>query len=345
MGSENPDSIRGVYLDGVVIDEIADCDPRVWSEVVRPALSDRMGWCIFIGTPKGMNHFYYLYEYAKESRRNYIEAKARGEDKPDNWLAMLFRADETGIVPEDELEDLKSEMSEEEFSQEFLCSFNAALRGAYWGKAIEEIENKGHIRKVPHDKALPVDTYWDLGISDTTTVWFVQQTPTEIRVIDFIEMSGVGLDYYAKMLQEGHRKEYSYGEHNWPHDGGSRDLSSGKERSTLMRDFGVTVRVRPKYDVADSINAARLLLSKCFFDESSTAKGLSALKSYQRKWDAKSQIFQDKPLHDWASHAADAFRLMAMCIRPYRNRLARQDAPRYARNQWSIFGKKKKRGF
>ena len=333
LGSENPDSIRGIYLDGAVIDEIADCDPRIFSEVVRPALSDRLGWCIFIGTPKGTNHFFRLYELAKA---NILSAFAKNT-KPE-WFCQLYKASQTGVIPVEELESMRLEMSEEEYAQEMECSFNAALKGAYWGKQIEELENKKQICKVPHDPALLVDTFWDLGIDDTTTIWFTQQVRSEVRIIDYFEMNGMGLDYYARILKEGERAKYNYREHNWPHDGGSKDLSSGKERSTTMRELGVRVTVRPRYDVADSINAARLLLPRCYFDESATAKGLTSLKNYQRVWDAKNQIFQDKPKHDWASHGSDAFRLLAMCLRPGEDRDNRHKMKRVADNNWNIFG-------
>lgn len=325
LGGDNPDSIRGIYLDGCVLDEVAQIDPRVWTEVVRPALSDRLGWAVFIGTPQGTNAFKKLYDHAKN-----------GENK--NWFAALYKASQTGIIPPEELDDMKAEMPEEEYAQEFECSFNAALKGAYWGKEITALEEGGKITNVAHDPALQVDTFWDLGISDMTTIWFTQQTGLEVRVIDYYEMSGVGLDHYAKVLKEGHRSAYNYRDHNFPHDGAARDLSSGKDRAAVMRELGIRVYVRPKYDVYDTINAARLLLPKCYFDEGRCHKGLEGLKGYERTWDSKNQVYQERPKHNWASHPADAFRLLAMCLKPGEDRLNSKKMKRYADNDWDIFG-------
>lgn len=325
LGGDNPDSIRGIYLDGAVLDEVAQIDPRVWSEVVRPALSDRMGWAVFIGTPYGANAFKKLYDHAKDPANK-------------NWYGVIHKASVTGIIPEEELADMKAEMPPEEFSQEFECSFTAALKGSYWGSIIEDIEDKGQVSKVPHDPALQVDTAWDIGISDMMTIWFVQQTGLEVRIIDYYEMSGMGLDHYARILKEGHRSKYNYRDHNFPHDMSARELSSGKSRSQVMRDLGVRVYVRPKYDVYDSINAARLLLPKCYFDVEKCAKGIEGLKAYERVWDGKNQVYQERPKHNYASHPADAFRLLAMCLKPGEDRLNRKKMQRYADTKWNIFG-------
>lgn len=302
LGAENPDSIRGIYLDGVILDEYAQFDPTVWGQVVRPALSDRRGFAIFIGTPKGTNNFFDAYNMALSNL-----------DK--DWFCQVYRASETKIIPSDELAALKNEMSPEEYEQEFECSFQAALVGAYWGKELSDAHAAGRMGIVPYDSALTVDTAWDLGISDSTAIWFVQQYRYETRVIDYLELSGTGLPDIARRLKEGHRSSYMYRDHHWPHDGAARDLSTGKTREETMRDLGFRVRIAPRHDVADSIHAARLLIAKCHFDSSMCARGISALKNYQRKYDPKLKIFQDKPIHDWSSHASDAFRLLAMALK------------------------------
>jgi len=311
LGAENPDSIRGMGLDGVILDEFAQFDPTVWGQVVRPALADKQGFAIFIGTPKGQNHFYDIYQTG-------IKNKDQG------WFTAVYKASQTGVLPQEELDALRNEMSEEEYEQEMECSFQAALIGAYWGKEMARAEADKRIGKVPHDPALLVDTAWDLGISDSTAVWFTQQYRQEIRVIDYMEVSGIGLPEITKKLKEGHRNLYNYRDFHWPHDGAARDLSTGKSREESMRDLGVRVRIAPKHDVADSIHAARLLISKCHFDAEKCDRGIAALKNYQRKYDAKLKIFQDKPLHDWSSHGADAFRLLAMALKPGEDRQNRQ---------------------
>ena len=328
FGGDSPDSLRGIYLDGAVVDEVSQIDPRVWTEVLRPALSDRLGWCLFIGTPQSKNYFYKLYEHAKKE-----------ENK--DWFAGIYKASQTGIIPQEELDDMRAIMDESEYEQELECSFSSGMRGAYWAKDIEALEKNDQVGLVPHDPALLVDTAWDLGVSDMTTIWFVQQYRQEIRIIDYYEANGMGLDHYVRVLKEGHRSKYSYREHNFPHDGSARDLSSGKTREQVMRDLGMRVYVRPRYDVADSINAVRMMLPKCYFDESLCSVGLNGLKNYQRIWDAKMQVYQPKPRHDAASHPADAFRLLAMCLKPGEDRIDRRKMKRYAENDWDIFGGKR----
>lgn len=325
LGAENPDTIRGMYLDGAILDEFAEMDPRVWGQVIRPALSDRMGWAIFIGTPRGQNHFYDIHQVALKNESG-------------NWYTVVYKVSQTGIIPPEEIKGMKAEMSDEEYEQELECSFTAALIGAYYGKIINEIEEAGHLAKVDHDPALLVDTFWDLGVGDTTAIWFIQQYRQEIRVIDYLEMGGEGLPYYAKKLKEGHRAKYNYRDHHWPFDGASRDLSTGKERSTTMRELGVRVTVAKRHSIEDRIDATRRMLPKCYFDREKCERGIQALKNYQRKWDAKNKIFLDKPLHDWSSHGSDAFGLGAMVMRPGDDRLAeKRNLPRFAETNYDIF--------
>lgn len=324
LGAENYDSIRGIYLDGAILDEFATMDPQAWSKVVRPALSDRIGWCIFIGTPAGQNHLYDAYLTALKN--------------PDTWYACIHKASTSGVIPPEELAAMRAEMTENEYEQEMECSFTAAIVGAYYAKYLVQAEKDKRIGIVSHDPSLLVDTAWDLGVSDTTTIWFVQQFRQEIRIIDYIEQSGEGLPYYVKALRDKHRAAYNYRDHHWPHDGGSRDLSTGKERSTTMRDLGVRVKVHPRHTPADGIDAVRRLIPRCHFDAVKCERGLSALKNYQQKWDSKNKIFLDQPLHNWASHGADGFRQLAMSLRPGDDRLAdKRNLPRRAETEYDLF--------
>lgn len=321
LGAENPGSVRGIYLDGVILDEFAECDPIIWAQVVRPALSDRLGWAIFIGTPKGENHFYDILQVAKKSA--------------DHWFNVIYKASETGIINETELMLAKKEMSEEEFNQEFECSFTAALTGAYYGKLLEDAEKDGRVCSVPYDPACGVVTYWDLGVGDTTVIWFVQQVGRAFHVIDYYEMSGMGLDHYYEILS---KKSYSYEEHVLPHDANARDLSSGRSRVQNLRDLGMTrIRVLERENIEDGINACRLLLPRTYFDSVKCARGLSALKNYQRKWDSKNKIFSDAPLHNWASNGADGFRTFGMGCRDEVRRPRNKDLPRSAES-YNPFG-------
>lgn len=298
LGAENPQSILGLYLDGVVFDEYGDMNPIIWTQVVRPLLSDREGWALFIGTPKGQNHFFELYEMAKRT---------------DGWEAFMFKASETGIIPKAELEMNKAVMSESEYAQEFECSFAAALVGAYYGKEMEWLLANNRISPVPMDVSLPVWTAWDLGIDDTTAIWFIQQHGREIRVIDYLETSGAGLDYFVKELKN---KDYSYEGHFLPHDVKVRELSDGKSRLEKLQSLGLrNIKVVPRLAVADGIEAARTLLKKCWFDVDKCERGVKALRNYERKWDSRNQVFQQTPLHNWASHGADAWRTLAVGFR------------------------------
>lgn len=335
LGAENPDSIRGMYFDGVILDEFAEMDPRVWGQVVRPALADRKGWAIFIGTPKGQNHFYDAYRTALQNAHL-------------GWFSIVYKASQTGVLPQEEIDAMRAEMTEDEFEQEMECSFTAAITGAYWGKAISALEEKNRFGKVPHDPNLQVDTFWDLGISDSTSVWFLQQTRMEVRVIDYLECVGDGIPDVIKKLREGHRSSYSYREHHWPHDGNSRDLSTGQERSVTARGLGLKpLIVHQKYSVGDSIDAGRRLLARCWFDvEACTqylkgdkgSRGIESLKNYQKKWDSKNKVYQDNPLHNWASHGADAWRLAGMALRPGEDRRDdKRNLPRQADNSYDIF--------
>lgn len=334
LGAENPGSLKGLYLDGVILDEYAEMDPIIWTQVVRPMLSDRKGWAIFMGTPKGKNHFYDIWELANKFMR---------EGNPD-WFARMSKASETGIVPKDELEAARQLMGEEAYMQEFECSFTASLVGAYFGKEMALLRDENRICKVPYDRSVPVITAWDLGISDTTCIWFIQLVGKAIHVIDYIEMSGMGLDYYARLLRE---RGYDYEEHLLPHDAAARDLSTGKTRVETLRKLGLRhIRVVPKLAVEDGINAVRTLLPRCWFDEVKTNlrnelgdRGRGSLESYERKWDSKNKIFQPRPLHNWASHGADAFRTLAVGLREDTNDTRNKPLPDRCDNQYSIFGR------
>lgn len=320
LGADNPDSLAGIYLDGAVLDEYSLMNPVVWSTLIRPALSDRLGWAIFIGTPRGQNHFYDLYTAAEK-------------ESMENWFAAIYKASETGVVAQDELDDAKMTMSEEEYEQEYECSWTAALRGSYYGKYIVELEEKGRVTDVPYDPAVLVDTYWDLGIGDSTTIWFIQQVGKEVHVIDYLEHSGVGLEWYARELKN---KPYAYGDHYIPHDGAAKELGTGVSRQETLLKYGIRSRIVKRQSVDDGINAVRVVLPYCWFDKEKTSDGLNALKNYQRLWDNKKAMFLDKPHHDWSSHAADAFRMFGLSYRPSKTAYRDKPLPRMSVSDYSI---------
>jgi len=292
-GADNPDRLRGLYLDGVVLDEYADMRPRLWSEVIRPALSDREGWAVFIGTPKGRNEFWRLYDQAS---------------KDPDWYAATYKASETGIVAPDELRAASKAMTPEQYAQEWECSFQAAVIGSYYGTQIEKAEEEGRITDVPWEPKLSVETWWDLGFGDATAIWFAQRTMNQIRIIDYYENSGQDFSHYAKVLKE---RPYVYGDHIMPHDADIGEIGGGR-RIDVLKNLGIRPRVLPRAGIDDGINAVRLMLPRCWFDVRKTARGLECLRQYRREYNDKTKDFSDRPLHDWTSHAADAIRTGAM---------------------------------
>lgn len=296
LGAENPGSLRGIHIDGAILDEYSEMDPAAWTQIIRPALAVKKGWVIFIGTPKGTNSFYDIYTKAQED--------------PENWYCGLFKASETGVIPESELVLARQTMTEADYMQEYECSFTSANVGSYYGKLLEESEKAGRICSVPYDPAVPVVTSWDLGIGDTTAIWFMQQVGKEHHAIDYYEMSGKGLDHYAKVLKE---KNYLYEEHILPHDAAARSLETGRTRQQTLTSLGIPrTKILKRHTLEDGINATRMLLPKVWFDKIKCKRGIEALKNYQKKWDAKNNIFSDTPKHDWASNGSDSFRYYSL---------------------------------
>ena len=293
FGSSNFDDLRGSYYDGVVIDEVGDQNPAVWNEVIRPALADRRGWCLFIGTPKGNNHFYELAESAKTE---------------EGWKFLEFKASETGVLPDDELKAVRKEIGEDRYLQEFECSFNAAVSGSYYGKILNDLESDGRITEFPTDGLCRSYVAWDLGMGDSTAIWVAQLAGKEVRLIDCIENHGVGLDWYVSWLRENGYEKF---DQILPHDVQVRELGTGKSRKEVLEEAGLSISVAPRLSVADGIQAVRRMLPKCWFNPR-TKNGLDALRNYRREHDERRQIFYEKPLHDWSSHYSDAFRYLAI---------------------------------
>jgi phage terminase large subunit len=291
-GSDNPDSLRGQYFDLVVLDEIADQNPKIWNEIIRPALADRRGKAIFIGTPKGQNHF--------------KELRDRAETEPD-WSLLEFKASQTGIVAEDELKAAEREMGPDKYAQEFECSFQAAIEGAYYGKIINDMD-AGRFCQIAKDDLLKTYVAWDLGVGDSTALWVAQVLGKEIRLLDYIENHGVGLDWYVRELTE---RNWQKAEMLLPHDVQVRELGTGKSRLEVLREAGLDCTVVPRMGVEDGIQTVRQTLPNCWFNMPQVKQGLECLRNYRRDYDEKRNVFFEKPLHDWASHGADSFRYLA----------------------------------
>ena len=419
IGADDPDDIRGIYLDGGVLDEFASMDPQTWSKVVRPALADRKKialdyglrlepWAIFIGTPLGQNHFYRRYkkslEYGKFAKSYMIENNIRNSlvewaefetkygldaaDLPDkemkrilsnvpsetvvdeykrwrkfkvavNWYTTILRASETGVLDQEELDEMREDLSEEEIEQELECNFSAAIKGSYYGYLINDATNDGRIGDIPFNPKYPVDTHWDIGIGDSTSIWFRQKINGFYNYINYIEVSGKGIPYLAQYIQalgngKGVRTTmedgevvvglgYVFGRHVWPHDGGTRDFSTGVTRQETARTLGLIIEVQAKQKIEDRIQATRTRLKISRFDETLCERGISCLYNYMKEWDDKLQIFKNKPKHDWSSHGSDSFGYSALDDRDsgFRNKyggLGEAGKQEFAANDYDEFG-------
>lgn len=289
-GAENAERLRGLYFDGIAADEAQDIAPSALTQVIMPALSDRQGWLDLSGTPKGWGNLL-------------GETYKRALDDPE-WFVQVLKASETKLIPHEELERLRRAMPENEYLQEFECSFDAAITGAYYAKELQKSGADGRITSVPYDPMAKTYTAWDLGIADSMSIWFLQSVGRELRAIDYYEAAGYGLDHYAGVLTA---KGYTYAKHYGPHDIQVRELGSGRSRWEIAKELGITFTVVPMMGVADGINAARMTIPRMWFDAKKTALGVDALRQYREKVDEKRGIALG-PLHDWTSHAADAFR-------------------------------------
>jgi hypothetical protein len=300
FGADNPDSLRGNFLDGVVLDEMADMKPSLWGEIIRPLLADRLGWATFIGTPKGHNAFYDIYNEATK--------------KP-NWYTKVLRADQTNLLAQSELDDAKASMSDNQYEQEFLCSFEAAILGAYYGQEMRRITDLERITTIDYDPMFPCHTAWDLGFNDSTSIWWYQVVYGEIRVLDHHSSSGQPISYYTGLLaQKEDEFGYNYGYHYLPHDARAKTLASGGK--SIIEQISAKIDIKhlkivPNLSIQDGIQATRLALTRTWFDNR-CEEGIECLRQYQREWDDDKKVFRDRPKHDWTSHSADAFRYLSI---------------------------------
>ncbi len=239
---------------------------------------------------------------------------------PQRWFRSLLTVDDTRrdapgengdpVITETQIEQLRQEGHDEDWiSQEYFCSFFGTHTGAYYGKIVGEIDQRGQITEVPWMPEYPVFTVWDLGVADATAIWFGQAIGREVRIIDYFSASGEGLPYFARELRN---RPYYYSNHWAPHDIEVRELGSGKSRKEMASTLGIHFRVVPNLPLQDGIDAARALLQRCFFDRIKCDSGLRALRGYHKEWAAKKGDYRSYPFHDKWSHGADAFRYLAL---------------------------------
>lgn len=303
FGADHPDSLRGLYFDAVVFDEFGLQPISIWTEVIRPALADRKGRALFLGTPNGKNHFYDIYQ-------NAVKKEKEGHKE---WYAATYRADETNVIDVDELASARENMPEEEFRQEFFCDWAAAIRGAFYAHDLGKARDQNRVCNVPYERGLPVFTAWDLGIDDATAIWFFQCFRNEIRLIRFEEFTNIGL---IDILEEVSRYGYIYAAMVMPWDIAIREFTSGKTRLEVVESLGYEVDVAPRVSIADGVNAVRAITSQCYWDISGCERGIDCLENYRKKYDHRTGQFLESPMHDEFSHGADAFRYLATTYCP-----------------------------
>lgn len=327
-GADNPDSLRGIYLDRATLDEYGLHPAKTFSEVIGPTLVDRGGGALFLGTPNGKNQFYDIAQHAKSE-----EAKGH----PD-WFYREYKASETGLLDATYLASARAVMTADEYAQEFECSFEASVKGAIYARELEQARAAGRLTTVPYDPALPVDTDWDLGIGDAMAIWYSQSTRAgEVRLIDYDEASGEGFPFYAERLRA---KGYVYGTHWAPHDIVVKELGTGKSRLETAASFGIKFTVTPRItgaagvEIEEGIAAARLLFPRCWFDAAKCQAGIEALMHYRRDYNQKLNEFKATPVHDWASHGADAFRGLAVRHKVPKAQQDKKAAPYVRRSTW-----------
>jgi phage terminase large subunit len=320
VGSDNYNALIGSPPIGVVYSEYALSDPNSWA-FLRPILAENGGWAAFISTPRGRNHFARMLKMAQAEP---------------GWFGQVLTVADTGVIsPEiiaQERRELAAERGDDEaeniVQQEYYCNLDAAIPGSYYGKLIAKAEADGRIGHVPYNPNLAVITAWDLGVGDSTAIWFIQQEHSgAVKIIDYYENSGVGADHYARILKE---RDYWYDGHILPHDADDREWgNNATSRVASLKGLGIKpCRVLPNASIDDGINAVRVLLPRCYFDAGKCERGIDALRQYQKLWDDKLRTFKDSPLHDWTSHGADAFRYLAQGLKAVRGETNAR--PKYA---------------
>lgn len=303
-GSDNYNALVGSNVVGVVFSEWSLCDPMAW-DYIRPILAENGGWALFIYTPRGKNHGYDLYKMASENPDWYCSVLTIDDTK---------RADGSPVIPPSVIEaERASGMAPEMIDQEYFCSFEAPLVGSYYSTQMADMLKENRITQVPYDRSLPVETWWDLGMDDATTIGFVQRYKTQIRCIDYYEASGEDLAHYVNVLQ---KKKYNYSQHWLPHDVRVRELGTGKSREEVLKALGLTVQVVPNMPLMEGIEATRRMIPMMWMDKVKCDRWIESLRCYRKEFDEKRQVYQMRPVHDWASHAADMTRMGALAKGP-----------------------------
>jgi phage terminase large subunit len=321
LGADNEDSLRGGYLDDVVLDEYADMSPTIWPSIIRPMLTDRRGSATFIGTPKGRNDFFKLLQ------------KAQADS---DWFWFILKASEVPLTPEDraEIAEARRDMTPEQYAQEYECSFDAAILGAYYGKEMTAAQEEGRIRPGLARLPGPMNTAWDFGNGLNMAVWAFQVGERGPLIHDFIQMSGCYFEDYLKEVVARGYDGFDY----VPHDAKVRSFETGRTRIETMAAFKRKPVLIADHCVDDGIHAAKLMLPRTVFNADTCGPGIEALRQYVQEWDDKARVFKKAPKHDWASHAADALRYLAMAWREMKHVGPPEKPPLFIPNEEMTIG-------
>ena len=308
IGSDNYDTLMGTNPKGCVFSEYALQDPMAY-QYIRPILTANGGWALFISTPRGKNHLWQLAELAKNS--------------PD-WFYIKLTVEDTGHIPLEEIEKERAEgmMSEDLIQQEYYTSFEMGVEGSYYSKYLDLARRDARVGVVPWENGFKVHTAWDIGVHDSTAIIFFQVIGQTIRIIDCYENNKEGLEHYANVLQS---KPYLYGTHIAPHDIRVKEWGSGITRFEKARQLGIKFTLADDYEIPDGIEACRSLFSKLWVDQIKCESLLKALENYRQEYDSKRKVYKARPLHDWSSHFADAFRYMAVSMSKTRDGLSKEE--------------------
>ena len=311
VGSLDYDSFRGTNPSGVIFSEYSRQDPRIYTDVMSPILRENRGWCAFISTPYGKNHFWDLYQAALTS--------------PDKWFVLFMTLDDTKHIPLEEIEEERKTVSEDMIQQEYFCSFTLGVEGAYYAKYIDNLKLREQIGKVTWEPGKKVHTAWDLGVRDSTVIIFLQLIGNAIHIIDYYEKNKEGLEHYIKVLNS---KPYTYGKHIAPNDIMVKEFTTGMTRIEKARALGINFIVAPSVSIMDGIEAVRTTLPKVYMDEIVCAPLVKHLENYRQEFDEKRKVYMNNPWHDSHSHAADAMRYLCLSLNLLQDGLSAEELDR-----------------
>lgn len=312
IGSDRYNSLVGAGVAGVTFSEWALCNPSAWG-YIRPMVEENDGWATFITTPRGRNHAKAMYDMARGNPR---------------WFAELSSINDTGALTAEQLDESLKEyealygedLGRAQFAQEYECSFNAAILGAFYAREMAQVRREGRIAEIEPLEGQPVHRAWDIGVRDDTSIWWFQVVGTQIFILDCYSASGAGVDHYAEVIAARKAERgWQDGSDFVPHDARVKEWGTGRTRVETMQGMGLNPRVVPQAGKLDGINAVRRTLPRCVFHPRCEEQGIAALEQYRREWDDDKKAFKASEVHDWSSHLADAFRYLAM---------AWQDAPK-----------------